>query len=332
MDKPTYADIARHAGVGIATVERVLNGRGGVRAATAERVILAARALDWSGRLPERHRGVVRIEVMLVRPESSFYARLAAAFRRIAASLDPVIHLHLTFVDEDDPTDIAARIADPSLRRSGLVISCPDRPAIRTALSRSHEAGLPIVQVVTETLPGAAYVGIDNYAAGRVAGLMMARLGAVRGPVLALCHSQVYRVQRDRLRGFSDYLAEHAPVGPAFVYAAFAQDDQRRTATQVAEALARWPDLAGVYNAGGANTGALEVLRTARRRVFFVGHELTQTTRAALRDGWADVILDQRPEAQARRALDLMLARIGLIDVAVDPGPIAFTTLTSENV
>jgi LacI family transcriptional regulator len=68
MHKPTFCDIARHAGVGTATVERVLNGRGGVRPATTERVLAAARALDYPRRLPEVHRGLLRIEVIIVRP------------------------------------------------------------------------------------------------------------------------------------------------------------------------------------------------------------------------------------------------------------------------
>ena len=70
MPKPTFADIASHAGVGTATVERVLNGRGGVRPATVEKVIAAARALDYPRRLPEVHRGLLRIEAVLVRPEN----------------------------------------------------------------------------------------------------------------------------------------------------------------------------------------------------------------------------------------------------------------------
>ncbi|MBS0126446.1 LacI family DNA-binding transcriptional regulator [Thetidibacter halocola] len=329
MSKPTYAQIAQVAGVGTATVERVLNGRGGVRPALVEQVVRAARALDWPGRLPDRHRGIVRVEVILVRPETSFFSRLASAFRRIAATLDPTIQLHVTFLDESRPEAIAARIDAPGARRSGLVIASPDAPAIRDALLRLRQTGAPLVQIVTPTLPNADFVGIDNLAAGRTAALMLARLGAVRGPVLALCHSPVYRVHRDRLRGFSDRLA--AEPGAHLVHVGFTRDSRTEAARRVTEALALWPDLAGVYNAGGGNAGVTETLRRARRPVFFVGHELTETMAEALTDGTAGVILDQRPEAQARRATDLMLVRLGLIAEPMDNPPIRFTTLTAES-
>ncbi|UUZ75786.1 LacI family DNA-binding transcriptional regulator [Polaromonas sp. P1(28)-13] len=41
----TIADIARHAGVGTATVDRVLNGRPGVNAETVQKVMQAVAAL-----------------------------------------------------------------------------------------------------------------------------------------------------------------------------------------------------------------------------------------------------------------------------------------------
>ena len=44
------------------------------------------------------------------------------------------------------------------------------------------------------------------------------------------------------------------------------------------------------------------------------------------------VVLDQAPEAQAQREIDLMLKRMGLLDVQVDTAPIRFITLTAENV
>lgn len=329
MPKPTYRDIAARAGTGTATVERVLNGRGGVREALVEKVVLAARALDWPGRLPERHRGILRIEVLLVRPESSFFARLAASFRRIAATLDRVVQLHVTFLDENDPEAIAARIATPPQRRAGLILAAQDAPAVRRALAEVRGAGTPVVQVVTLADPKAAFVGIDNYAAGRMAGLMMARLGRINGPILALCHSHVYEVHRARIKGFSDYLAEQGQGG--FTHLIYGQDDRDLSARRLREALAEWPDVAGVYNAGGANTAVLDVLAHARREIFFVGHELTDVSGAALKTGVADVIFDQLPEAQARRAIDLTLASLGLLDEAVDNAPIRFSTITAEN-
>lgn len=331
MAKPTYADIAARAGLGTATVERVLNGRGGVRPETVLKVVLAARALDWPGRLPEGHRGILRIEVILVRPETNFFSRLADAFRRIGRTLDRSVQLHVTFMDEADAATLARHIARPALRRAGLIVTAPDLPGIRAALEGVSGQGLPVVQVVNRILPGEAFVGIDNAAAGRTAGLMLARLGAVRGDVLALCHGPSYAVHRDRVRGFSDYLSEHPRPGLLFRRVVFGGDDRQRNAALIHEALRVWPDLAGIYNAGGGNSGVLRALEGAGREVFVVGHELTDTTRAALASGRAHVIFDQRPEAQARRAVDLMLMRLGLTAEPVDNPPIRFSTITREN-
>lgn len=331
MSRPTYVDIAKAAKVGTATVERVLNGRGGVREATAERVVKAAQALDWPGRLPERHRGIVRIEVILVRPDSGFFSRLSTAFRRIAASLDPMLQLHVTFMDERRPSAIAERVRRPAQRRAGLIIAAPDHPDLRMALRNLRDNDLPIVQIVTRTIADADFVGIDNYAAGRMAGMVLSRLGHVAGTVVAMCHSAVYPVHRDRIRGFSDYLFEHPRDDLSFAQLAFSWDDPDAGAQRVREALREWPDLAGLYNAGGANPGVIDALRHAGRDIFFVGHEHDDLTRTALGDGTADVIFDQLPEAQARRAIDLILWRLGHLDEPVDNPPIRFTTVTAEN-
>ena len=44
------------------------------------------------------------------------------------------------------------------------------------------------------------------------------------------------------------------------------------------------------------------------------------------------LVMDQAPEAQARRAIDLTLKRLGLLEMEVDPTPIRFITVTAENV
>lgn len=334
MAKPTIRDIARLAGVGTATVERVLNARGGVRPETVERVLAAARALDVPRRLPETHRGIVRIDLLLVRPDSTFFSRLAQAFERIVAVLDPAISVHRSFLPEGNPALIARRILEPPHRRSGLILAVPDPPPVREALSRVLAEGLPVVQVVSQApVQGAAYVGIDNQAAGRTAALFLARMQARSGPVIAFCHSGVYAVHRDRIRGFSEEMARRAPHLP-LARVLFHGDDGDEARVLLREALRIWPDLAGFYNAGGANGALAEELarHPAGHEIFFVGHELTDRSGRALREGIMDVVLDQMPEAQARRAVDLMLHRLGFLKEPVGNPPIRFVTLTAANV
>ena len=331
MSKPTFKDIATQAGVGTATVERVLNGRGGVRPETVEKVVLAARALDFPRRLPETHRGLMRIEVLMVRPETTFYRRLSHAFERIAATLDPLVVVHRRFTNEMTPREIASRILSSEMSRAGLVLAVPTSPEITAAVESVAASGLPVIHVVTRATDKVGeFVGIDNVAAGRTAALFMTRMARRAGPVVALCHP-IYQVHRDRIRGFSEFFEQHGDT--TFDWVGFGDDEERRSAERLSFALDRHPDLAGFYNVGGANSALIEVLRhhPRGREIFFVGHELTPYTADALRDGVMDVVLDQSPEAQARRAIDLMMRRIGMTEIEPDNSPIRFITVTAES-
>lgn len=332
MGKPTYAQIAKNARVGSATVERVLNGRGGVRQHTVEKVILAARTLDWPGRIPEQHRGIIRLEVILIQADTKFYKRMAKAFRRIASSLDQSIQVHLTFLQENDPKSIADYIENPRVRRSGLIISSPTHLAILDVLEKMQKQGLPIIQLVNKNIAEVEYVGVDHQALGRMAAMMVSRLGAASGTIVAICHSQIHEAHKQRLRGFSRYIEENPVTGLKFKQVYFGYDEHVESARCVNEALQNWPDLSALYNAGGANGPILKELERSKREIFFVGHELTQDTREALKSGIADVILDQVPEAQARRSIDLLLYKVGLLEEKVDNPPIDFITYTAENI
>ncbi|MEQ1956614.1 LacI family DNA-binding transcriptional regulator [Mesorhizobium sp. CN2-181] len=333
--KTTLKDIAKAAEVGTATVERVMNGRGNVRPETVEKVLVAARRLDYRRKLPERHRGLIRIEVILVRPETTFFARLSRGFERIAATLDSSVSVNRTFVNEADAKSIADRILHPAARRSGLILAVPQYGAVGAALRQLLGQGVPVLQVMTGMDSGdAALVGIDNEAAGRTAGLLMSAMQRRSGPVVALCHSEVYSVHRRRIRGFSQGIERHGRGNLNFVELLYTFDDAMEASAQLVDAMRRYPDLAGLYNAGGANFALCDVLRRHRATdgIFFVGHELTERTTSALREGIMHIVIDQSPEAQARRAMDMMLSRLGVLDTPVDNPPIRFVTVTSENI
>ncbi|API52497.1 LacI family transcriptional regulator [Rhizobium leguminosarum] len=335
--KVTLKDVAMQAGVGTATAERVLNGRGGVRPETVEKVFLAARRLEYRQSLPVAHRGLIRIEVILVRPETSFYSRLNRAFERIAASLDDSIVVHRTFVRENEPAQFARYIANPAARRSALIVVAPDHADVVTSVRKAAGLGIPVVQIMTRPAPELPYVGIDNYAAGRTAAHYMSGMLAQRpGSFVALCHSGAYENHKERIRGFSSYLSDNASNEGSnehrFIEVMFDLDDEHNAIELLQAALRREPGIIGVYSAGGDNKGVARVLAANKTgRPFWVGHELTEQTQDYLRRGIMSIVLDQAPEVQARRSIDLALNRLGLIEVEVSAEPVRFLTITPEN-
>ncbi len=310
ISKPTFLEIARRAGVGTATVERVLNGRGGVRPATVEKVVAAARSLDYPRRLPEAHRGVIRIEVILVRPDATFFARLSRAFERIAATLDRSIAVHRTFLDEANPAAIAKRILEPDPRRAALILAAPDHPQVSAALRKLEAENIPTVQIVTQ-ISGtrSAYVGIDNRQAGRLAGYLLGRLlGADRPRKVAMfAGSLSYRGHQEREMGFRHVLGEEFP-NLTIVELREMLDDRERAYAEASSLLDRHGDLAGIYNIGAGNQGIARALKERKRErsIVFLGHELTEGTKQYLLDGTMDGVIDQNPRVEAREALNLL--------------------------
>lgn len=333
MAKVTLRDVAIAASVGTATAERALNGRGNVRPETVEKVVLAAMRLNYRPALPDSRHGLIRIEVILVRPETNFYSRMNQAFERIAALLDKSIVIHRTFARENDPTEFAHHIANPGIRRMALIVVAPDHPDVVKSARRAAALGTPVMQIMTCPAPELPYVGIDNYAAGRTAALYMTRMQAGRrGTFVALCHSGAYENHKQRIRGFSDYLAQNPSDAHAFAEVMFDQDDEINATELLSDAIRRYPDLIGVYSAGGDNVAVAALLRRHRdKQAFWVGHELTEHTRSYLKEGLMSIVLDQAPEIQARRSIDLTLKRLGLIDVEVSSEPVRFLTVTAEN-
>ena len=334
MAKATLRDIAELAGVGTATVERVLNGRGGVRAEKIERILVAAKTLGYGQRILSKHRSVVRIEVILVRPETNFYKRTNIAFERIAASLDKSVVLHRTFARENSPADFAHYVAHPKFRRSALIVVTPSHPDIMSNVRSVAKSGIPVIQIMAHPAHELPYVGIDNYSAGRTAGYYMSLLTAKRsGSIIAHCHGSTYENHRERIRGFSDYLLENNDDECRFTEVAFNLDDENLAMELLIDSLERDQQISGLYTAGGDNVAVSKVLRKyASRRIHWIGHELTDHTRACLKEGVMSFVLDQSPEVQARRAIDLIMKELGLIEVEVSTDPVRFLTITPENI
>ncbi len=306
----TLVDVARAAGVSTATVDRVLNSRAGVGARTRDRVLGAAQRLGYADALPAA--APATLGFLVPTGTNSFLDELA---HRLAAAGGPAgaaVQVHR--VDGFDPDALAEAVLRVAPAVQGLGLVAIDRPAVREAVRRAAAGGTRILTLVSDIgdVPRIGYVGIDNRAAGRLAGQLTARLlPRTPGRVALLAGSLSYRGHEEREMGFHSVLAEEAPH-LAVLQLREVQDDVEQGYRAARALLDAHPDLAGLYNIGAGNRGIARALEeTGRaREVLFIGHELTDHTKRYLVSGTMDAVIDQNAAAEAALAVERLAAAV----------------------
>jgi len=303
-------DVARTAGVSLATVDRVLNARPGVRPETAEKVENAIKALDFrrdlSASLLARARDL-RVTFLIPDGGNAFMESLVLAIaRRVRQTRNERLTLNSTQYHALDPAALIARLDGLNGRETDCaVIVAPDDPAVVKAVDAATRRGVAIITLVSD-LPGSArrhFIGIDNQAAGRTAASLLGRFCAP-GKVGIIAGSLGLRDHRERFEGFAGVLGREfqhlAIVGPLEGY-----DDDLATEAAARQLLDSHKDITGIYNLGAGNAGLVAALGKTHRagNVRVVAHELSDTTRGALRAGTLDVVLDQNPDGEIRAAI-----------------------------
>jgi len=311
----TLADVAREAGVSPATADRVLNNRSGVRPRTREIVLETAQRLgyiaDTGGRFAGvRETEVVRLDFILPEGTNTFIKMLHRQIET-QAQARPDLDVRITTIEGFSPDRLAKSLSGLPRAARGVGVIALDHPTVREALRSLAADDVKVVTIASDILhvPRVAYIGIDNRAAGRLAGHVMSRfMGARRaGKVALFAGSLSYRGHEEREMGFRHILAEeHSHL--EIVELREMLDDRERAYSEAAALLDRHPDLAGIYNIGAGNPGIARALkeRGRERSVVFVGHEVTEGTKSLLLDGTMDAVIDQNPRVEAREALNVL--------------------------
>jgi LacI family transcriptional regulator len=330
MARPTIADIAREAGVSTATVDRVLNGRPGVKGRTHDLVRSTAARLRYPGGGAEAFAAEGRraVEIVLPGGTNAFMDMLAAAFEAEGSGRTDLA-VRVRRIEGFNPDALAEAIGDVRDRCDGLGIVALDHPTVREAIRGAAATGVPVVTLCSDIshVPRRAYVGIDNRAAGRLAGYLVGRfVGRAAGRVALFAGSLSYRGHEEREMGFRHILAESFP-SLEIVALREVRDDVERSYAEARALLAAQPDIAGLYNIGAGNRGIARALAEAGRagRTVYVGHELTEHTRRFLLQGTMDAVIDQMPAEEARLAL------AALAGAPTPPAPLPARVVFREN-
>lgn len=316
MARTTLLDVARTAGVSLATVDRVLNRRPGVNVETAERVQAAVDRLKYRpDRLAARlARGRVHRFQFLLPIGSNVFMQVLE--EKVRATADFVagerVEIGVKLVDVFDGEALAAALEGLRGVVDGVAVVALDHPAVREAINDLVVEGITVVTLVSDSPRSrrAHYVGIDNSAAGRTAGTLLGRFICGRtGKVGLIAGSIALRDHIERQLGFEQVIRRDFP-GLELLPVREGRDEDERVEVLARALLAEHPDLVGIYNIGAGVGGIVAALEDAGRArdVVFIAHELTPFTRKHLVRGTIDAIINQDPGHEARSATRLLVA------------------------
>ncbi|MDR7123730.1 LacI family DNA-binding transcriptional regulator [Pseudotabrizicola sp. 4114] len=318
MGRPTVTDIAREAGVSLATVDRVLNARPGVRdktiAAVTDAVARLGYVRDMAAANLARGRSL-RVAILLPDTESQFLQTLQDALQQAATlATSARMQVELLRFPAKDMHSLAMMLADLAAGGiSGVALMAPETPVVRDALRALHAAGVPVVAMVSD-LPNSGvthFVGIDSHAAGRTAGVLMGRfLGGKTPRVMVIAQSMLLRDSIERRRGFDAVMQRDFPgieVGQTLETHGASETLQQ----VMAVSLAASGPVGGIYLLGSGHRALAQVLSDLGLlgRVVTIGHELTPHTIAALEAGWMDAVIAQNVGHIARSTLRVLQAK-----------------------
>ena len=286
----TVADIAARAGVGTATVDRVLNNRPGVNPDTVRRVLQVV--AEVGGPPPRgRPKTVQNMRFAFVLPAAELpFAGLVD--RQIALAAGDFRHQHITEVthrlDADDPAQFAEQLAQLA-DCDGIALMAPDLPPIKLAINELVRAGVHVATLFSDVAGSMreTHVGADNRAAGRTAGLLLGRMAAPGRDTLVLA-SQATRLSAEieRRIGFAQVIEERFPHLKLLRMPDIPADDggAARALTRFLRKDVDPAAIAGLYSVGSGSAGLARALDAAglAGRVGVAAHDFTDEHRALL--------------------------------------------------
>jgi LacI family transcriptional regulator len=314
VQRPTIVDLAKAAGVSVATVDRVLNRRLPVREDTAHRVVQAAEAIGFhaTGLLKRRlvEAPKRRFGFLLQKRDDYFYHALGdrLALETVQSRViqgKPIVD----YIDDLDPHKTVTRLETLAAKADAVGVVAVDHALVNDCVERIVASGKPVFSLISDiTAPSrAGYIALDSRKKGRTAAWAISRMARQAGKVGILVGTHGYLSQEIVEISFRSYFREHAPEFQ-LLEPDIDLDDSGLSYAATVRLLNIHPDIVGIFSLGGGQDGFIRALREAGQGRGLVGvcNELTPSTREALIDGTVAMSLGTPVAAIAARTVEFM--------------------------
>ena len=200
--KATIVDVAKKAGVSVATVSRVVNGNYPVRDSTRERVNKAIEVLQYVPNLQARELNMQRSTTIGVVVPGLYNMFFAEVIDGIEDNLRRSAYSLLLSCAQNDPQQEEECINNLMSRNvSGIIVISPNTENIKTRFYDRTARRLPMVFINSMShVPNASYVSNDETAGARTALRYLRGLGHEKILFVRGAKSDSYRVKEEAYR------------------------------------------------------------------------------------------------------------------------------------
>ncbi len=318
MLRPTTKDLAKEAGVSRATVDRVLNGREGVKEKTVIRVNEAIAKLGFVRNIQAANLAKsqkYRFVFALPKSGDQFLSELIRHIEEAGSTFaEDLVWCDVHQIDQNDPHSISAFLTSLDAgTTSGVAIMAPESPQVRDAIYRLQERGVAALPFISDqTTMRDHWVGMNNHSAGATAANLIGRFtSAASGSIMIVSESMQSRDSLERRLGFDAEINSNFPSLRALPSLETYGNPER--AQEIIESTVRNnSDLVGVYVMSSEARPPLSVVNalSGTTDLIKVAHERTPFTETALNVGKLDAIIAQDPGHLVRSAVRKLKATI----------------------
>ncbi|MDE7275162.1 MAG: LacI family DNA-binding transcriptional regulator [Lachnospiraceae bacterium] len=310
----TIKEIAALAGVSRGTVDRVLNNRGSVNPATAEKINEIAKALDYkpnkAGLALAAQKKKLKLGVILFSTDNPFFADV---LKGVTEKAEDLSGYSCTVLVKQIPINVDAQLnaIDELLSEevNGIALAPHNDDRIRVRINELHEQGIPVVTLNTdiENSRRIAYVGSNYTKSGATAAGLLKRMthgavsiGIITGSSDILCHTE-------RIAGFTDTL-QSEQERMHIVSIIETQDDEIESYEQTLRLLKEHPEINALFFAAGGVYGGCRAITSLGMadKLCVIAFDKADTTEQFLREGVLSAVICQQPRIQGKKPLDLL--------------------------
>lgn len=304
---PSIHQIAEKAGVGTATVDRVLHNRPGVAQKSRLKVLKALN--DFKANSTDKIVKILRVGILV--DSGISYNQTFQLSAKLALEENEGVKFIESYRNSPDvdPVALAADISTLAKKVDGILLVAPEHADINKVVKRITQEGKPVICITTD-LPNSgrtAYVGENQISAGATAALLTGNSIIDKNGHILFVLSLPFRCQQEREQGFRHVLRTKFP-NLIVDETVSSHENSARTYKEILKYLETNPPPSAIYNVAGGNIGVAKALKQMRlsHDVLFIGHELNQNSAELLERGEMNYVIGHRVHMEILEGIKLI--------------------------